>query len=68
MVKNRFPEKMDGSRLDAAIALYMHCAGYTPQEVPNEVYKYTPAHPHGQNRDERIGYGRRVVWYAFGTA
>ena len=24
--------------------------------------------PHGQNRDERIDYGRRVVWYAFGTA
>lgn len=27
MVKKRFPEKMDESRLDAAIALYMRCAG-----------------------------------------
>ena len=68
MVKKRFPEKMDESRLDAAIALYMRCAGYTVQEVANELYRHTPARPHGQNRDERIDYGRRVVWYAFGTA
>ena len=68
MVKKRFPEKMDESRLDAAIALYMRCAGYTPQEVANELYRHTPARPHGQNRDERIDYGRRVVGYAFGTA
>ena len=68
MVKKRFPEKMDESRLDAAIALYMRCAGYTPQEVAGELYRHTPARPHGQNRDERIEYGRRVVGYAFGTA
>lgn len=68
MVKKRFPEKLDDSRLDAAIALYMRCAGYTPQEVANELYRHTPARPHGQNRDERIDYGRKVVWYAFGTA
>ena len=68
MVKKRFPEKMDESRLDAAIALYMRCTGYTPQEVANELYRHTPARPHGQNRDERTEYGRRVVGYAFGTA
>ena len=68
MVKKRFPEKMDESRLDAAIALYMRCAGYTPQEVANEVFRHSPARPNGQSRDERIEYGRRVVWYAFGTA
>ncbi len=68
MVRKRFPEKMDASRLDAAIALYMRCAGYTPQEVAGELYRHSPARPHGQNRDERIEYGRRVVWYAFGTA
>ena len=68
MVKKRFPEKMAASRLDAAIALYMRCAGYTPQEVANELYRHTPALPHGQSRDERIDYGRRAVWYAFGTA
>lgn len=43
MAKKRFPEKMDESRLDAAIALYMRCAGYTPQEVANELYRHTPA-------------------------
>ena len=68
IVKKRFPEKMDESRLDAAIALYMRCAGYTPQEVANELYRHPPARPKGQNRDERIDYGRRVAWYAFGTA
>lgn len=68
MVKKRFPKKMDESRLDAAIALYMRCAGYTPQEVANELYRHTPARSKGQNRNERIDYGRRVVWYAFGTA
>lgn len=68
IVKKRFPEKMEASRLDAAIALYMRCAGYTVQEVANELYRHTPARPKGQNRDERIDYGRRVVWYAFGTA
>ncbi len=68
MVKKRFPEQMDESRLDAAIALYMRCAGYTAQEVANELFRHSPARPHGQNRDERIEYGHRVVWYAFGTA
>ena len=68
MVKKRFPEKMDESRLDAAIALYMRCAGYTPQEVASELYRHAPARSNGQSRDERIEYGRRVVWYAFGTA
>ncbi|WP_165072857.1 relaxase/mobilization nuclease domain-containing protein [Desulfovibrio sp. ZJ200] len=68
MVKKRFPEQMDASRLDAAIALYLRCAGYTPQDVANELFRHTPARLHGQSRDERIEYGRRVVWYAFGTA
>lgn len=68
MVKKRFPEKMDETRLDAVIALYMRCAGYTVQEVVNEVYRHTPARPQGQNRDERIDYSRRVAWYAFETA
>lgn len=68
MVKKRFPEKMDESRLDAAIALYMRCAGYTVQEIVNELYRHAPARPHGQSRDERIDYSRRVGWYAFGTA
>lgn len=68
MVKKRFPEKMDDSRLDAAIALYMRCAGYTPQEVAGELYRHTLARLHAKNRDERIDYGRRVVWYTFGMA
>ena len=68
MVKKRFPEKMDESRLDAAIALYMRCAGYTMREVTNEQYRHAPRRPNGQSHDERTEYGRRVVGYAFGTA
>ena len=59
---------VDTGAMYRAIALYMRCAGYTVQEVANELYRHTPARPKGQNRDERIDYGRRVVWYAFGTA
>ena len=69
MVKKRFPEKMDASRLDASTALYLRCAGYTPQEVANELYRHSPARPKSQySKDEKIEYGHRVIWYAFGTA
>ena len=69
MVKRRFADvKLARSRLDYMTALYLRCAGYTTQEVANEVFRHTPARPKGQSRDERIEYGRRVVWYAFGTA
>ena len=68
MVEKHFPEKMDESRLDAVIALYLRCAGYTPQEVANELYRHSPARPHRQNRDERIDYSRKEGWYAFGAA
>ena len=68
MVKKRFPEKMDESRLDAVIALYLRCAGYPVEEVANELYRHSPRRPHGQSCDERIDYGRRVVWNAFSTA
>lgn len=36
--------------------------------LPTSCTDTPPARPHGQNRDERIDYGRGVVWYTFGTA
>ena len=36
--------------------------------LPTSCTDTPPARAKGQNRDERIDYGRRVVWYAFGTA
>ena len=51
---------MDESRLDAAIALYMRRAGYTPQEVAKELFS-PPTRSHRQSRGERILYRRRVV-------
>ncbi len=46
MIKKRFPEKMDKSRLDAAIALYMRCEGYTIQEVAGELYRHSSRRSH----------------------
>ena len=45
MVRKRFPEKMDESRLDAANVLYMRCTGYTPQDVANALYRHIPVRP-----------------------
>ena len=36
--------------------------------LPTSCTDTPPARPHGQNRDERIDYGRGVVWYTFVTA
>ena len=48
-----FPRIFQGWSCQAAVMHIGVCGRHTPK---------------GQNRDERIGYGRRVVWYAFGTA
>ena len=67
MVKKRFPEKwmthgwMQSCPVHALCRI--HNAGSSQRAVQTQ-----PRPPHGQNRDERIDYGRRVVWYAFGTA
>lgn len=45
-----FPETEGRIKAEAAIALHMRCAGYTSQEVANEVFRHTPARPNGQKR------------------
>jgi hypothetical protein len=67
IMAKRFPEKMDASRLDAAVALRMRLAGYTRAEVANEMYR--KARP--LRKEESRGwkeYAHRTVWYAFGVA
>jgi hypothetical protein len=66
LIKKQFPEKMDDSRIDAAVALRMRVAGYTPQEAANEMY--TKARPLRKESRDWKDYVRRTVWYAFGTA
>jgi hypothetical protein len=63
----RFPEKMDASRLDAAVALRMRLAGYTRAEVANEMYRKARPLRKEESRDWKE-YARRTVWYAFGTS
>jgi hypothetical protein len=66
IMAKRFPEKMDASRLDAAVALRMRLAGYTRAEVANEMYrKARPLRQESRNWKE---YAHMAVWYAFGVA
>jgi hypothetical protein len=67
IMAKRFPEKMDESRLDAAVALRMRLAGYTRAEVANEMYRKARPLRKEESRDWKE-YGHRAVWYAFGAA
>jgi hypothetical protein len=67
MVKKRFPEKMDESRLDMLVALYMRCAGYKDHEIGAGILQ--EAKPLRQEREHRNwrDYTQRIVNYAFQT-
>ncbi|MDR3358277.1 MAG: hypothetical protein LBN96_05410, partial [Desulfovibrio sp.] len=67
IVAKRFPEKMDASRLDAAVALRMRLAGYTRAEVANEMYRKARPLRKEESRDWKE-YAHRTVWYAFSAA
>jgi hypothetical protein len=66
LVQKRYPEKMDESRLDAAVALWMRATGYSRPEVANEMYR--KARPLRKENRDWIDYARRAAWYAFGVA
>jgi hypothetical protein len=66
LVLKKFPEKMDESRRDAMVALYMRVAGYTATEVANEMHR--KARPLCTESRDWKEYARRTVWYAFGAA
>jgi hypothetical protein len=66
LMAKRFPEKMDASRLDGAVALRMRLAGYTRAEVANEMYR--KARPLRKESRDWKEYAARVAWYAFGVA
>jgi hypothetical protein len=66
LIQKQFPEKMDASRRDAMIAVYMRVAGYTATEVANEMYR--KARPLRTESRDWKDYARRTVWYAFGAA
>jgi hypothetical protein len=63
LVQKRVPEKMDESRLDSMIALWMRLTGYTDTEVGNEIYhKARPLHKESRDWPD---YARKMVSYAF---
>jgi hypothetical protein len=67
IITKRFPKNMDASRLDAAVALRMRVAGYTREEVANEMYRKARPLRKEESRDWKK-YAHRTVWYAFGVA
>jgi hypothetical protein len=68
LVRKRFLEKMDESRLDAMIAMYMRCAGYTYNEVGNAIYKQVRSLRGEQEHRSWDDYPQRMINYAFGAA
>ena len=58
---------MDATRLDAMIALYMRCTGYTYREVGNALY--TQARTQREEHEHRNwkDYPQRMINYAFGV-
>jgi hypothetical protein len=68
MVKKRFPENMDESRIDAMIALWMRCTGYTYNEVGNAIYKQARTLREARERRDWKEYPQRMLNYAFGAA
>jgi hypothetical protein len=67
VVKKRFPEKLDESRLDALIALYMRCAGYEYQDIGQAMFQGAkPLRQEQEHRDWK-DYAQRIINYSFGT-
>ena len=56
------------ARMDAIIARYMRCAGYTPQEVTNELYRHTLPAPRGRTITKGQSAGVKWSGMSFDTA
>jgi hypothetical protein len=67
VIKKKFSEPMDDSRLDAVTALWMRAAGYNAYEVADEMFKKArPPRMEKERRDWK-SYARRMAQYAFGA-
>lgn len=66
MVRRRYAD-YNKSRLEAATALHLRCAGYRRQEVEEEMQRHTPLPAHHDDLSLKIGYLQRILDYAFGA-
>lgn len=66
MVKRRYAD-YNKSRLEAATAQHLRCAGYLRKEVEEEMRRHTPPPAHRNDLSPKIGYLQRVLDYAFGA-
>jgi len=68
VIRKRYTEKLDDSRLDAMVALWMRVAGYTAPEVGNEIFRNARQLRKGKESRDWQDYANRMTWYAFGAA
>lgn len=66
MVKRRYAG-LSLSRLEAATALHLRCAGYSRKEVEEEIRRHSPPSAHQDELAPKLEYIQRILEYAFGA-
>lgn len=68
MVRRRYAAmKIGMSRLEAALALHLRCAGYLRKQVEEEMQRHTPAPLQSDSLAPKLAYLQRILDYAFGA-
>ena len=65
MVKRRYAG-LTLSRLEAATALHLRCAGYSRKEVEEEIQRHSPPPANSADPAPKLEYIQRILDYAFG--
>ena len=66
MVKRRH-KGLKQSRLEAATALHLRCAGYSRKEVEEEIQRHSPPSANSADPASKLEYIQRILDYAFGA-
>ncbi len=66
MVKRRYAG-LTLSRLEAATALHLRCAGYSRKEVEEEIQRHSPPPANSADPAPKLEYIQRILDYAFGA-
>lgn len=69
MAREKFEDiRMDSSRLDAATALYLRCAGYKAETVDQEMMRHSPRLTTDKERNDSFERRTRILQYAYGAS
>ncbi len=66
MVRRRYAD-YNKSRLEAATALHLRCAGYLRRDVEEEMRRHSPPPAHQDDLSPKIDYLQRILDHAFGA-